>query len=189
MGTSFEQFRALLTNPAARRSVGIDMSDAQARSIASDEALSRAHYDHWQRNYRPGVVVVPEAASSAALEPARVSPPPGWYPGQGGQMQWWDGAQWVQGAYAPTPVVMRARKESGIAYLLAILLGGFAAHRFYLGRVGSAIGFLCLWWIGWFTIGLVVGTFMVIAAGIWWILDLFFIPRMVREENARPYAA
>gem|GEM_PF-1384435 len=182
MGTTFEQFRALLKNPAARRSVGLDMSDAQARSISDDESLARAHYEHWLRRYRPGAVVLP--AETAAVSRASVPPPPGWYPGPDGAMQWWDGARWVQGAYAPVAIV-RPQKDVGVAYLLAILLGGFAAHRFYLGRIGSAVLFILLWWGGWLTAGFVVGIFLLIAAAVWWILDLCFLPAAVREENAR----
>lgn len=181
MGTTFEQFRAVLLNPTARRSVGIDMSDEQARIVAADETLARANYDYWLRTYRPGS---PAPGAGVVRAPqAAVPPPPGWYPGPAGNAQWWDGTRWVAGAYAPNP--MRPQKDVGIAYLLAILLGGFAAHRFYVGRIGSAIAFICLWWIGWLTTGAIVGIFMVLAAGIWWIIDLFLLAGMVREANGR----
>lgn len=115
------------------------------------------------------------------LEPAR-NPPPGWYPNQQGHPQWWDGTQWGQIA-PPTPVLVRARKETGIAYLFFFLLGGFATHRFYLGRTGSAIAFLVLWWLGWALTAVYVGAFLVLAGVIWLIVDLFLIPGMVREAN------
>jgi TM2 domain-containing membrane protein YozV len=87
-------------------------------------------------------------------------------------------------AAAPT-VLVRSHKESGIAYLLAILLGGFGAHHFYLGNVGAGIGFVLLWWIGWFTTVFIVGFVLLFAAAVWWVIDLFLIPSYVRNANAR----
>ncbi|MBN9176119.1 MAG: TM2 domain-containing protein [Microbacterium sp.] len=114
--------------------------------------------------------------------------PPGWYPNQRGVMQWWDGYAW--GPLAPTaaPIVIHTRpmKDTGIAYLLLILLGGFAAHRFYLGYTASAITMLLLWWIGWALSVVMVGFLMIGAVVVWWIVDLFLIPSMTRERNMRP---
>lgn len=111
---------------------------------------------------------------------------PGWYPNSAGMMQWWDGYRW--GPLAPQPLIVNVRpvKDAGIAYLLLILLGGFAAHRFYLGYTGSAITMLLLWWIGWALTIFVIGFFMVGAVVIWWLVDLFIIPGLVRERNMRP---
>ena len=76
-------------------------------------------------------------------------------------------------------------KEVGIAYALLIFLGGLGIHRFYLGRVGSALALLVLWqlgaWTWWTGVGLIFGA----AAVLWWIVDLFVLGSMVREENAR----
>ncbi|MGM1030385.1 MAG: TM2 domain-containing protein [Actinomycetota bacterium] len=139
-------------------------------------------------------------------------PTPGWYDRPNGSRQWWDGRSW-HGVQAPgttlvptalpsAPQPMRmyeqpfaaphvhvvhqvGTKEVGIAYALLILLGGFGLHRFYLGRVGSAIAFLILWqlgaWTWWTGVGLVFGA----AAVLWWIVDLFVLSSMVRDENAR----
>lgn len=115
------------------------------------------------------------------------SPPPGWYANPDGQQQWWDGRQWGPVASPqPYPVAVYAAKESSTAYLFAILLGGFAAHRFYLNSPGSAIGFMVLWWGGWLLSGLAVGLPMLVAAGIWFVIDLFRIPEMVRTANSTP---
>lgn len=72
------------------------------------------------------------------------------------------------------------RKSTGASYLLWFFLGGFGAHRFYLGRNGTAITQLLLLLLGWipFAIGWV-------ALGIWLLVDLFLIPGMVREENIK----
>lgn len=125
------------------------------------------------------LVLSPQSPTLAYAPPAQ---PPGWYPGRGGTMQWWDGRAW-----APvSPPLVRPMKEVGIAYLLLLLLGGFAAHRFYLGRIGSAIAFCLLWWGGWMLSIVLVGIPLLVAAGVWWLVDLFLLPSMVRETNARP---
>lgn len=57
-----------------------------------------------------------------------------------------------------------------VAYLLWFFLGYFGVHRFYLGRPGTAILqlLLCL---------IVIGV-------VWWVIDLFLIPRMLEERRA-----
>ncbi|MBN6191212.1 hypothetical protein JQN58_30560 [Aneurinibacillus sp. BA2021] len=51
---------------------------------------------------------------------------------------------------------------------------------------GSAIAFIVLWWGGWALSIFVVGIFMLIAAAIWWIVDLCLISGMVRTANSSP---
>lgn len=58
-------------------------------------------------------------------------------------------------------------KSKGVAYLLWFFLGGFSAHRFYLGKIGSGILYL-------FTLQLF---------GIGWIIDLFILGGMVDKYN------
>ena len=61
-------------------------------------------------------------------------------------------------------------KSLGIAYLLWLPpLGLLGIHRYYCGRVGTG-----LLWL--FTLGL---------AGIGWLVDVFLIPGIVREANAK----
>lgn len=81
----------------------------------------------------------------------------------------------------------RPAKSLATAYLLVVLLGPFAAHRFYLGRTASAFAMLSLTLVG--SMLIVVGVPVIIAAAAWWLLDLFLTRRMVREENARAMRA
>ncbi|WP_260980091.1 TM2 domain-containing protein [Agrococcus jejuensis] len=144
--------------------------------------------------------------------------PAGWRRDAHGIERWWDGQAWGAPrqaateitlhapsaplmqppqqfvpqqpyAYAPPQVVIVAPlKEAGIAYVLAIFLGTLGIHRFYLGRVGTAIAILSLTVLGGLTAWLLIGLPLLLAAGIWWVIDLFLIPGMVREENQRRLA-
>lgn len=78
-------------------------------------------------------------------------------------------------------------KSMGTAYLLWFFLGGFSAHRFYLGFTTSAMIQLVLAPIGY---GLLlseplVGFVTLIFAGLWILADVFLIPGMHREANAQ----
>jgi len=50
-------------------------------------------------------------------------------------------------------------KSRGIAFILALVLGVFGAHRFYVGKVGSGIGMIC-------TLG---------GLGIWYLYDVIMV--------------
>jgi hypothetical protein len=60
-------------------------------------------------------------------------------------------------------------KSTGLAYLLLICGGGLGLHKFYLGRPGMGVLYLCTG-----------GIF-----GLGWLYDLFTLPRQVREANVR----
>ena len=77
------------------------------------------------------------------------------------------------------------RKSAGVAYLLLIFLGGLGAHRFYLGKTGSALAQLAMSIFGWLTLAVFVGVLLLIPLGIWLIVDLFLIPGIVRGQNTR----
>lgn len=72
------------------------------------------------------------------------------------------------------------KKSQGVAYLLCFFLGGFGAHRFYLGSTGAGVVQLILWVLGWLT-------FFVawIPLYIWIFIDLFLIPGIARDCNMR----
>jgi TM2 domain-containing membrane protein YozV len=59
--------------------------------------------------------------------------------------------------------------STGVAYLLWFFMGVFSAHRFYLGRSGSAI--------------LQILSYFILIGFIWWLVDGFLIPGMIREKQ------
>lgn len=75
------------------------------------------------------------------------------------------------------------KKSSGICYLLWFFLGGFGAHRFYLGPTRSAIAMLVISIVSWILIFVAIGALGFIVIGIWWIVDAFLIPGIVRDNN------
>ncbi|MEW5929322.1 MAG: TM2 domain-containing protein [Gemmatimonadota bacterium] len=77
------------------------------------------------------------------------------------------------------------KKSVGVAFLLWFFLGGLGAHRFYMGKTGSAIAMaaitvvslaLTVVFIGFFTLGIV---------GIWALVDAFMISGWVNAHNAQ----
>ncbi|MCX5515313.1 TM2 domain-containing protein [Kaistia algarum] len=59
--------------------------------------------------------------------------------------------------------------DVAVAYLFWFFLGWVSAHRFYLGRTTSAI--------------LQILSYFIIIGFIWWLIDLFLIPGMVRDRQ------
>jgi len=64
----------------------------------------------------------------------------------------------------------RARKDEVIGVLLALFLGCFGLHHFYLRRNGLGILYLCFFWTG---ITAILG-----------FIECFFMPGRVRQYNA-----
>ena len=63
-----------------------------------------------------------------------------------------------------------ARRDEVVGILLALFLGTFGAHHFYLRRTGLGILYLCFFWSG---IPALLG-----------LIECFFMPGRVREFNA-----
>jgi len=61
--------------------------------------------------------------------------------------------------------------SAAVAYLLWFFLGLFSAHRFYLGRVGTALLQIC--------------SYFILVGFVWWLIDAFLIPDMLREKRAQ----
>ncbi|MED5550064.1 MAG: TM2 domain-containing protein [Pseudomonadota bacterium] len=64
-------------------------------------------------------------------------------------------------------------RSMGVAYLLWFFLGVFGAHRFFLGRPGTAFLMILAW------VAFVVPGF------VWWVVDAFLIPGMIKRDNDR----
>ena len=56
-----------------------------------------------------------------------------------------------------------------VAYLLWFFLGILSGHRFYLGRPGTAI--------------LQILSYLILIGGIWWLIDAFLIPGIIRQAK------
>lgn len=61
----------------------------------------------------------------------------------------------------------KRHKSNVVAWLLWLFLGTVGAHRYYLGKTKSAIAMTL-------TLG---------GVGIWTLIDLFFVSKMIREAN------
>src|SRR5580704_12048569 len=68
-----------------------------------------------------------------------------------------------------------ARRDEVVGILLALFLGTFGVHHFYLRRTGLGILYLCFFWTG---IPAILG-----------FIECFFMPGRVREFNAIQAAA
>jgi TM2 domain-containing membrane protein YozV len=78
------------------------------------------------------------------------------------------------------------KKSLAVAYLLWFFVGGFGAHRFYLGRIKSGIALPALFILPCILAFFVpLAIFLIAVAGIWLFADIFLIPGMVRDWNNR----
>ncbi len=56
-----------------------------------------------------------------------------------------------------------------VAYLFWFFLGIVSAHRFYLGRPITAL--------------LQIASYLIVIGVVWWFIDVFLIPGMIRERQ------
>lgn len=91
------------------------------------------------------------------------------------------------GAHAPGYSPYIREKSLGTAYMLWFFLGGVGGHRFYLGfQISAAIqAALTPISYGLMIGGSLLGFYTLSAAGLWLIADLFMLPGMQREANAK----
>ena len=81
--------------------------------------------------------------------------------------------------------VTNEAKSTVVAYVLWVFLGWFGAHRFYLGRTNSAIAMLALSIVGFMSMVILVGMFLLAAVAIWLVVDACLIPGMIDEERSK----
>jgi TM2 domain-containing membrane protein YozV len=67
------------------------------------------------------------------------------------------------------------QKTPTVAYLLWFFLGGFGAHRFYMGRKGSGFGMLGLFIASTVLSVIGIGLLGYLALMVWWVVDAFMI--------------
>jgi TM2 domain-containing membrane protein YozV len=65
--------------------------------------------------------------------------------------------------------VSARRKNALLAYFLWFFVGLISAHRFYFGRPGTAI--------------LQILSYFIVIGFIWWVVDAFLIPGMIRRDE------
>lgn len=75
------------------------------------------------------------------------------------------------------------RKSVVLAYVLWFFLGGFGAHRFYLGKTVSAIIMLAMTVLGILTSVIGIGLIFLIIVGIWWVIDAVLIFLAAQKAN------
>jgi TM2 domain-containing membrane protein YozV len=89
-------------------------------------------------------------------------------------------------ADAQALILFESKKKSVLsAYLLWFFLGGFGAHRFYMGKIGSAVGLMVLNLFGWLTLSVYIGFLILAVVGIWLIIDAIRLNGWVTERNAQ----
>jgi TM2 domain-containing membrane protein YozV len=87
---------------------------------------------------------------------------------------------------AQTVMMYDATKKSlPVTYILWWFLGTFGAHRFYMGRTGSGIAMLVITLLSIPLTLIFVGIIGFMVVGVWWIVDAFLIPGIVRDSNMR----
>lgn len=83
----------------------------------------------------------------------------------------------------------QSSKSAAAAYLLWFFLGCFGAHRFYMGRTGSAVGMLSLFLGSCILSVFVIGMIGFPILFIWWLVDAFLINKWIQEAGGHPVAA
>lgn len=75
------------------------------------------------------------------------------------------------------------KKSMLLAYILWFFLGYLGVHRFYLGRIGSAVAILLITAISSVLVFVAVGALGYAVVAVWLFIDIFLIPGIVRRFN------
>lgn len=73
-------------------------------------------------------------------------------------------------------------KSLSLAYVLLFLLGIFGAHRFYLGKYGTAVTQLVLTILGFLTAFFTFGLLIWIVF-IWVLIDIYHVYQIIKQQN------
>ncbi|OGD22175.1 MAG: hypothetical protein A2W03_09800 [Candidatus Aminicenantes bacterium RBG_16_63_16] len=79
-------------------------------------------------------------------------------------------------------------KSTGVTYILWLLLGGLGVHKFYLNKPGIGLLYIALGGLGAIFWLFLLGWIFHIPLGILLIIDLFTIPKQVRNANEKAAA-
>jgi TM2 domain-containing membrane protein YozV len=82
----------------------------------------------------------------------------------------------------PTPTTISSKSRLAVT-LLSFFLGSLGIHRFYLGKVPTAIAQLVLSIVGYATLAFVVGGFLLGAVGIWVLIDFIMAVAGVMKDK------
>ena len=77
----------------------------------------------------------------------------------------------------------QSTKSAAVAYLLWFFLGGFGAHRFYMGRTGSAFGMMGLAIASTVLSVFVIGLIGFPILFVWWVVDAFKINKWLQPGS------
>lgn len=90
------------------------------------------------------------------------------------------------GGDATAMMMFEANKKSIlVSYLLWFFLGMFGGHRFYNGKIGTAVTQLVFTIFGiLFLFAFYFGLFLLTPVWIWTVVDAFLIPGWVRNHNS-----
>lgn len=76
-------------------------------------------------------------------------------------------------------------KSVALAYVLWFFLGYLGIHRMYCGRVGSGVAMLVMTVFGGILASALIGHLLLVAVGVWWLIDLFLTAGMAMGPRRR----
>ncbi len=174
--------------------------DAGGEERTTRRASSRASKKGPETKKLPARHAASEAKSGPAPRPARSQDKPQAPPTEAAPEI---AAPTEAPAAAPDITAHGGPKSLAVTYLLWFFLGGFGAHRFYLGSIGIGIAHAALLVVGVVpiiafggalydkilpTIFVLLGVAVLTGLVVWWAVDGFLIPGLVRDRRGKPGA-